>query len=236
MRNQGKTRVLAAAGLAAALVLAGCGSSSDDSGADEASQQEETTTEPQEDDSDEDSATATESPEASEPTSVDSGDIEVDRGLLSVEVTLPADFISVGSETPPTEEELKEAIAEDGSNMEVTLNDDGSATYRMSRGEYNRILDDLRASVDESVQEVIDEEPNIYESVTYSNDLKEFDVVVDREAYESSMSFLSLTLLFQGAFYQAFAGVPENERFVIIRTTDAATGEVFDTYDSREEE
>lgn len=235
MRTQRGVKALVAVCTSAALVLAGCGSSGGETGSDEVTQQGETTPEAQEDNADEQPEASTTPEESNETSNEESGDIEVDTGLLSVEVTLPADFISMGSEAPPTAEELKAAIAEDGSNMEVRLNDNGSATYRMSRGEYNRILDETRASVDESVQEIIDEEPNIYKSVTYSNDLNEFDVVVDRQAYESSMSFLALTLLFQGAFYQAFAGIPEAERYVIIRTADESTGEVFDTYDSREE-
>jgi hypothetical protein len=247
MRQGSRLTVIAAIGLSIGLVVSGCGSSDesspDDSGsevqssspADSLSAEEEILTGSEE-------ATQTDSltnsPDDIDSTDGGSGEIQVDRGLLSVELTIPADFLNSGSNESQSEEELEASAREDGYDIDITLNADGSATYRMSRGDYGRLLDDTRASVDESIQEVLDSEPGVFESVTYSDDLREFDVVVDRQAFENSFAAMGIgfTLLFSGLFYQAFAGTSPEESYVIINTIDGSTGEVFETYDSREDE
>lgn len=164
------------------------------------------------------------------------GDIEVDEGLLSTEVRLPMSLFMFGkdeSAKPPTQEELQAAVDKEGRDIEVTVNDDQTVTYRMSRGEYDRFKDELKKSMDTSIQETINKEANIYKSVTYNDDMSEFEIVVDRKALEDSWSFAGLGFLITAGFYQAFLGLDESERFVILNYVDEKTGEVFDTVDSR---
>lgn len=212
--------------MAASLVLTGCSGSSDETA-------EATSAEVGTDNTD----SATPEPEEGDgDVTENSGEIAVDEGLLSTEVRLPRDLFTMGSENPdelPTQEELQASIDEEGRDIEVSINDDGTVSYRMSRNEFNRFKDDLKASVDETIQTSINEESNIYKSVTYTDDLKEFEVVVDRKTYENSMSFLGFGLLLSSGFYQAFTGVDESDVFIIINYKDEKTGEVFDTYDSR---
>ncbi len=217
MNNRKIFSALVVASMSSVLLLTGCSSNGGDTSGDDVTG---------------DSVT-TDSSEQDDPNSDDSDGIEVDKNLLSVEVTLPASLVSLGTETPPTEDELKQAIAEDGSNMKVRLNDDGSATYKMSKREHKRILEEQRRSTVELIDDGIAEESGIYKSVTFSDDLREFDVTVDREALENSMSFFGLTLVMSGSMYQAFAG--QAEQYVIIRYMDESTGEIFSTYDTREE-
>jgi hypothetical protein len=153
----------------------------------------------------------------------------VDQGLLSTTVTLPADFVQ-----GQTEEELNAAAKAEGWDTEITVNSDGSATYSLSRGEYNKVMDDLRQSIEESIQTSIDEEPKVYKSITFSDDFRTFDATVNRKALESSMSFLALGLTFSSYIYQSFDGVDADERFMTLNYIDESTGEVFDTYDSRD--
>jgi hypothetical protein len=212
--------------MGASLVLTGCSGSSDEVA-------EATSSEVGTDNTD----SATVEPEEGDgDVTENSGEIAVDEGLLSTEVRLPRDLFTMGSENPdelPTQEELQASIDEEGRDIEVSINDDGTVSYRMSRNEFNRFKDDLKASVDETIQTSINEESNIYKSVTYTDDLKEFEVVVDRKTYENSMSFLGFGLLLSSGFYQAFTGVDESDVFIIINYKDEKTGEVFDTYDSR---
>jgi hypothetical protein len=226
-RNVAKSGVIGL--MVASLVLAGCSGSNDEVG--EATSAEVGTATPE---------SATLEPEVGDDNAMeDSGEIAVDEGLLSTEVRLPRDLFTMGSENPdefPTQEELEASIDEEGRDIEVSINDDGTVSYRMTRNEFNKFKDDLRASVDETIQTSINEESNIYKSVTYTDDLKEFEVVVDRKAMESSFSFLGFGLLLSSGFYQAFTGVDESDVFIIINYKDEKTGEVFDTYDSRTED
>lgn len=213
--------------LAASLVLAGCGGSSEQ--ATEAASEETAAV-----------AVEVEAPVAEEVESdvvEEGGEIEVDEGLFSTEVRLPLSLFTMGgdeSAKPPTQEEIQASLDKEGRNIQATVNDDGTVTYRMSRGEFDRFKADLKAGVDESIQEAINEESNIYKSVTYNDDMSEFEVVVDRNALENSFSFFGFGLLFSAGFYQAFTGVDEGKRFVLINYVDEKTGKVFDTYDSRE--
>lgn len=168
-----------------------------------------------------------------------SSEIEVDKGLLSTEIRLPLDLFTAGTEgnvAPPTEEELRASLKEDGYDIDVTVNDDNTVTYRMSRGEYDRFKKDLKKGVDDSIQEAINNEATIYKAVTYSDDLREFKVTVNRAELENSFSFFAFSILISASFYQAFTGVGENDRYVVIDYIDEQTNAVFDTYDSREDE
>ena len=106
----------------------------------------------------------------------------------------------------------------------------------MSRGEYDRYMKKLKSGVDEAIQETINTESNIYKSVTYDDDLREFKAVVNRSEYENSFSMFNFGILIFAGLYQTFAGQNESDRYVIIRYVDEQTNEEFDTYDSREDE
>jgi len=165
--------------------------------------------------------------------------IEVDEGLLSTEIRLPLDLFTAGTEgnvTPPTEAELQASLDAEGYDIDATINSDNTVTYRMSRREYDRFKKDLKEGVDKSIQEAINNESNIYKSITYSDDLRQFKVTVNRTELENSFSFFAFSIVISAGFYQAFTGVSENDRYVIIDYVDERTNAIFDTYDSREDE
>ena len=169
-----------------------------------------------------------------------SDEIEVDEGLLTTEIRIPLCLFADGTDCDDilkiTEEELQADIDADGFDIDVTLNSDNTVSYRMSRGEYDRYMKKLKSGVDEAIQETINTESNIYKSVTYSDDLREFKAIVNRSEYENSFSMFGFGILIFAGFYQAFAGQDESDRYVIIRYIDEQTKKEFDTYDSREDE
>jgi hypothetical protein len=59
---------------------------------------------------------------------------------------------------------------------------------------------------------------------------------VNRAEFENSFSFFAFSILISAGFYQAFTGIGENDRYVVIEYIDEQTNAVFDTYDSREDE
>lgn len=218
MTSRTKPGMLAALVCSGALVLAGCGSgdsASTDASAPPAS-----------------SETASDAPaeEATDAEVEALGDVEVDQGLLSVTITLPADFAEDVTQTS-----IDKSIA-DGEIQDGQINDDGTVTYQLSKSQHENSLAQLRGTIDEIVAEENATNPGLYKEVTYNDEMTQFSVVVaDRKKYEQSMSMLSFGLLFGAAFYQIFYGVPENERNVVIEYVDGATGDVFDTYDASKE-
>ncbi len=169
-----------------------------------------------------------------------SDEIEVDEGLLTTEIRIPLCLFADGTNCDDilkmTEEELQADVDAEGFDIDVTLNGDNTATYRMSRGEYDRFMKKLKSDVDKAIQETINTESNIYKSVTYNDDLQEFKAVVNRSEYENSFSMFNFGILIIAGLYQTFAGQNESDRYVIIRYIDEKTNKEFDTYDSREDE
>lgn len=202
----------------AGLVLTACGGEATDSASTSAASGESASSE---------TVSETEPVESAEESA--DGGIDVDQGLLSTTVTLPSVFVQGQSE-----EELNASAKKDGWDTEITLNSDGSATYTLSRGEYNRLVDELRQQAAEAIQDTIDEEPNIYKSVTFTDDFVTIDATVDRKALESSMSTFAFTAAFIPYFFRVFQGVEEKDNYTIVNYIDESTGEVFDTYDSRD--
>ena len=64
------------------------------------------------------------------------GDIDVDKGVFDVVLTIPAELVG---ET--TQEELDEKASEYG--YKVTLNADGSATYTMTKSQHKEMLENM---------------------------------------------------------------------------------------------
>lgn len=151
------------------------------------------------------------------------GKVEVDKGLLNVELHLPASFFEG--------EDIDEVIAEakEEGVAEVTKNNDGSLTYKMSKSKHKEMMADMKDGLIEYVDELTTSEdyPSIKE-VTYHKSFNEFTVVVDKEAYESGFDgFATLGLGMSGLYYQLFNGANMEESKVTIHVEDEATGEVF---------
>lgn len=190
------------------LLLAGCASTEDI---------EPTTT-----DAESSASTETDNQEMED---TEGGGVEVDSGLFEVEVTLPSDFLGELSE-----EDIA-ANAEESGFSDYTINPDGSVTYTMSRVAYEAALAEMKTGLDESIQETVNEYPNVIRSVTYDDDVTQFEVVVDRAAYEAEfgVGFIGFTFGLGGMFYQIFSGVPEAEQQVVIDYVDEQTGDVLDS-------
>ncbi|MCS0789907.1 hypothetical protein NX021_17355 [Cytobacillus firmus] len=149
--------------------------------------------------------------------------VKVDKGLLNVEVTLPASMFEG--------EDMDSSIAEaEKEGIKVTRNDDGSATYKMSKGKHKEMMKEMETELQKTIADTKNGEdyPSVKE-VSYNKDYSEFTLEVEREAYENSFDgFAVFGLGLSGMFYQLFNGVDPEEYEVKILVKDAATGEVFD--------
>ena len=154
-----------------------------------------------------------------------SAGVEVDEGLFNVDVTVPAGFIE-----GQTEAEIA-ANAEEAGYTDYVLNADGSVTYTMPKAAYEAALQEMRDGVDEAIQEAVNESPDVFTSVTYDKSLANFDVTVNRAAYDEDFGagFIGFTLGLSGMFYQMFEGVPTEDQQVLINFIDESTNETFDT-------
>lgn len=154
--------------------------------------------------------------------------IEVDEGLLNVEIIVPADFLEEGT----TQEALDETAKEEGIKS-ITLNDDGSATYIMSKSKHNEMMAGIRESIDESMAEMIDPEtyPTFVE-VTSNDDYTHFTVKLSTNEVGISESVSVLGFYVLGGLYNAFNGTPVDD--VTVSFVNADTGDIIQEAHSSE--
>lgn len=151
--------------------------------------------------------------------------VAVEKGLLNVEITLPASFF----EDDDIDEVIESAKADGVS--EVTKNEDGSLTYQMSKTKHKEMLKEMKESILEYVDELenSDDFPSIQE-VTYKKGFKEFTLTVDKEIFENSFDgFATLGLGMIGMYYQVFEGGNLEKSKVTVHLQDASSSEIFDT-------
>lgn len=155
------------------------------------------------------------------------GDIEVDKNLFDVEITVPADFVG---ET--TQEEL-DAKAKESDIHSITLNEDGSATYVMSKAQHKKVLEELSASINETLAEMSTsgDFPTIT-NVSANDDFTNFTVTVSVDELGLSESMSVIGLYMYGGLYGIFSGqTPDN---IHVDFVNADSGEVISSADSSE--
>lgn len=174
------------------------------------------------DDADEKADTGKQEEKKTEETS---GAVAVDKGLLNVEVTIPASFME-GEDIDTVIAEAKEDGIKD-----VKKNDDGSVTYKMTKAKHKEMMQEMKTNVTEYVDELInDEDFASIKDIKHNKDFSKFTLEVDKEAFENSFDgFAALGLAMSGMFYQLFEGVDDGKLNVTIETVNQSTGEVFGT-------
>ncbi|KMM38286.1 hypothetical protein [Guptibacillus hwajinpoensis] len=170
------------------------------------------------------SQAATNQTEEDNEKSKDDGEVAVDKGLLSVEVTIPASMV----ESENTEETI--ASAKEQGIKEVTENEDGSVTYKMSKSVHKELMNEIGASIEETVEETKNSEDFVsIKDISHNDSFSKFTVIVDKESYENSMDgFATITLGMSGMIYQIYDGADPEKYSVTISMKDEASGEVFD--------
>lgn len=153
------------------------------------------------------------------------GDISVSENLFDVEITVPAGFVGEA-----TQEELNQQAQENDIHS-ITLNEDGSATYVMSKSQHAAMLEDLAASINDSLTEMVgSEEFPAITAVKANDNFTSFTVSLSSETVGLSEGMSVIGLYMYGGLYGVFSGdEPEN---VHVDFVNANTGEVIETADS----
>ena len=164
-------------------------------------------------------------PTDSAPAETPSGGVEVDEGLLSVEIPLPASLFE-GTDMTAFD---PDNYAQEQGFASAVLNDDGSVTVKMSKAKHSELLAEMSKQYDESFAAMVEADDSPYiKSITHTDDFSAITAQVDRTAYEAEVINLTPFVLgMSGMMYQAFtAGTPRVE--VIIE--DADTGDIVTSF------
>lgn len=177
-------------------------------------------------DQEKDSSKKKESAEnASEETSQDES-FKVDKGLLNVDVTIPASFFEGQDIDSAIAEAKKEGI------KEAVKNDDGSVTYKMTKSKHKEMIKELETGILETVEEIktSTDNPTSIKDVTYNKSFSEFTLMVNKEEFENSFDAMaSFGLAITGMYYQLFSGVDPEKFKVTVIFKDESNGEVINT-------
>ena len=167
---------------------------------------------------------------ASQASTGDSG-IDVDKGLLNVEITIPAETAEYYGFNFESQEEA-DAYAKEQGFKSATLGDDGSVTIVMSKSQHKKTMEGLSQKIDEALQEMIGSEdyPNIT-AVEHNDNYTSFTVTTKSEELGFNESFSVLSFYIYGGMYNSFNGTPADN--IHVDFINEASGEVIDSFDSK---
>ena len=151
--------------------------------------------------------------------------LNVNKGILNVDVTLPASLF-----IDSTEEEIIAEAKENGVT-ETVVNEDGSVTYTMSKSKYEEMMKEIGDSIVSTIDEIVNSEDyTSIKEISYNKDFTEFDVKVNRQQYEEGFDgFAIIGLVMVSTYYSAFEGNSGEDSQTIFNMVDETTGEIYDT-------
>lgn len=161
----------------------------------------------------------------SDTADVNDDSIEVDEKLLTVEITMPAEFCE-----DITQDEL-DADVEDGIYKSATLNEDGSVTYVMTKAQHKKALKKYAEELNQVLADMpaSEEYPNIV-SVESNDTFTEFKVVTTNTELDLNESFSTLLFYMCGGMYNAMAD--EEIDNINVKFYNAASGNIIEEANS----
>ena len=158
-----------------------------------------------------------------QPSDIVSNDvIEVDEGLIFVEITVPATFLEGA-----TEESIK-ATAEESGFTDCVVHENGSVTYKMTKEKHKEVMLEVKTSLESTIEDFISGDNAVpsFLKVEYPDDFSRFDVYVDPTLYSDWEGFYVMMFYFLGEYYQIFEGRDFDDVYVLVNYINNDTNEV----------
>ena len=154
-------------------------------------------------------------------------DIEVDKALFDVTITIPKDYIG-----EVTQEELDDTSEEKGYKS-ATLNSDGSVTFVMTKDQHKELLKGVAETIDEALADMVGSEdfPNIT-SVKANDDYTNFTVTTTSTELSLAESFSVIAYYTYGGMYAIYAGNSVDN--IHVDFVNADTGNIIESGDSKD--
>lgn len=155
------------------------------------------------------------------------GSIEVDEGLSEVTLSIPSGIIG-----EQTQEDLNKLCEEYGFQS-ITLNEDGSATYVMTKEKHKEYMEQYKAELTKRLAELIGSEsyPN-FTDVKANENFTKFTITTKSTELDMSESFSVMAFYLYGGMYNIFSGTPADN--ISVTFVNADSGEVISTSNSSE--
>lgn len=148
--------------------------------------------------------------------------IETDKGLIDVTITVPKSLVGENPSSELTDEQKQKGF------KSVTLNEDGSQTYVISKKDHEIFISELRQLTADTLKEIVtDGSFASIKDVDFNNNFSQVTLTVDESAFNNSFdSMAALSVYMSAAVFQAFNGDDGN---VKIEFKNKDTSEVFKT-------
>ena len=155
------------------------------------------------------------------------GDLEVDKGIFDVTLTIPKDFVG-----DTTQAKLDDSANEKGYKS-ATLNPDGSVTYVITKAQHKEMMEGIKESVDAMLSDMATsgDYPNI-SKVLANDDYTNFTVTVKGEELSMMDSMSVLGIYMAGGMYAAFNGTTVDN--IHVDFVNEATGEIISSANSED--
>ena len=155
----------------------------------------------------------------------DIGDVEVDQGLFNVKITVPSTYIE-----GQTQDDLNKTAEEKG-YQSITLNDDGSATYVMTKQQHQEMMSEMTDSINSTLSALVGSEdyPN-FTAIEANDNFSEFTITTTSTELDMSESFSVLMFYMYGGMYNIFNGTEVDN--IAVTFINADTNEVISTSNS----
>lgn len=150
------------------------------------------------------------------------GDVEVNNGILTVSITIPATY-----ENDVTQESLDQGAGD--TYMTAKLNEDGSVTYKMTKPQHALMLKTLLEGIDSASKEMIDNEQYAFTEIKHNADCTQFDVTLSTTEVGIYEAFAAMAFYVYGGMYGIFSGHPADK--VIVNYYDPS-GNLIESGDS----
>ncbi|WP_099517381.1 hypothetical protein [Paenibacillus sp. BIHB 4019] len=169
-------------------------------------------------------AEATKAEQAAD-TNEQSQSIEVDKGLLHTEFTMPASMFKDQDMDSITADAQKSGVDE------ITKNADGSVTFRMPKAAHKELMKKAGKGMLQAIEDLKSGNYLAFiKDVKHNKAFSEFTFIVDQKAYKNSFDAIANFGIGAAAMsYQAIAGVAPEELKVTINIQAEGTDTIFDS-------
>ena len=154
--------------------------------------------------------------------------VQVDEGLLFVDITAPANMFEGKSE----QDIIKEA-EDDG--YKCVVNEDGSVTYTMTKKQQKEMLREMKEDIDDQIDDILNGGgSSSFESITYGKNFESFEFIVNERYDNYNDALTAIGFLIYGSYYQIFSGVDMDDVDCVITCIDSKSGEEVNQISYRE--
>lgn len=155
------------------------------------------------------------------------GSIEVEKELFDVTLIIPKDFVG-----EQTQDDLDVVCAEKGFKS-ITLNEDGSVTYVMTKSQHKELMTEYRDQINGSLAEMVGSEdyPNVTD-IQATDDFTAYTVKTTSTELTMSESFMVMAFYMYSGMYSVFSGDEIDNVSVTFINSDS--GEIIQTANSKD--